>query len=240
MDFVKKSDLIDLITLAKVMATHHDMTPAEACHAIKYELQAYSSKVVLHDKSTDPLATSIPPWEQKEIADEIIDLEWWLYPEREKRFVGYWDIDDLSSGHSANQIAISIDDIEERFHIDRATLKHLVANLNAPQTNQPAPSAEHSAPDTAHHSHDLNTLIRAANKFWRNADPHDKDTHPINATIEDWLCQQGFSKICAKQGAVIIRPQWAAQGRPASKSSSAGTGTQCCTQWAAQGRPASK
>jgi hypothetical protein len=49
-------------------------------------------------------------------------------------------------------------------------------------------------------------------KFWANADPLEKDTHPKNQEVTDWLIKQGFSGISAKQGATLIRPEWAAKG----------------------------
>jgi hypothetical protein len=66
-----------------------------------------------------------------------------------------------------------------------------------------------------HISENLATLSKAAHKFWANADKDDKDTHPKQEVVKTWLLSQGFSDISATQGAVIIRPEWAAKsGRP--------------------------
>ena len=62
-------------------------------------------------------------------------------------------------------------------------------------------------------SEDLALLNEAASTFWLNADPADRDTHPINEKVIEWLKSKGFSDASAKQGATIIRPKWAAKGR---------------------------
>ena len=62
-------------------------------------------------------------------------------------------------------------------------------------------------------SDQLKILNEAGQKFWGNADPEQKDTQPINDTVIKWLIDKGFSKISAQQGASIVRPAWAAQGR---------------------------
>lgn len=66
-------------------------------------------------------------------------------------------------------------------------------------------------------SPDLKVLVQAAGRFWENADPDDKGTHPTNKTVEDWLKQQGIEGEKAKYGASIIRPEWAAKGRRSDK-----------------------
>ncbi|MGZ5016952.1 MAG: hypothetical protein ACXV8U_14325 [Methylobacter sp.] len=67
--------------------------------------------------------------------------------------------------------------------------------------------------DSEYLSVDLKLLYRAALEFWSTAEPDNKSTHPTNKEVENWLKQQGFSDINAKQGAVIIRPKWGAKGR---------------------------
>ncbi|MEI6065981.1 MAG: hypothetical protein WCP96_01470 [Methylococcaceae bacterium] len=62
-------------------------------------------------------------------------------------------------------------------------------------------------------STDLLTLIEAAEKFWSNADPKERDTHAVSKDVSEWLLEKGFSAISAQQGAAIIRPEWAAKGR---------------------------
>ena len=63
-----------------------------------------------------------------------------------------------------------------------------------------------------HFSTNLTLLIEASNKFWKNADPDDKETHSKNEIVITWLIKKGFSKVSAQQGATIIRPKWAAKG----------------------------
>ncbi len=63
----------------------------------------------------------------------------------------------------------------------------------------------------------LALLNKAAFEFWSSADPDEKTTHPTNEQVMSWLKKQGFSDINAKQGAVIIRPEWAANGRRPTK-----------------------
>lgn len=58
----------------------------------------------------------------------------------------------------------------------------------------------------------LQILNQASEKFWGNADPNEKDTHTKNEIVITWLIKKGFSKVSAKQGATIIRPEWAAKG----------------------------
>lgn len=62
-------------------------------------------------------------------------------------------------------------------------------------------------------SDQLKILNEASKKWWSNADPEEKDTHPKNEIVTNWLKDQGFSKISATQGASIIRPDWATKGR---------------------------
>lgn len=62
-------------------------------------------------------------------------------------------------------------------------------------------------------SNALLLLNKASEKFWSNADPDQKDTHPKSETVINWLIGESFSNINARQGATIIRPSWAAKGK---------------------------
>jgi hypothetical protein len=62
-------------------------------------------------------------------------------------------------------------------------------------------------------SENLLILNEASKKFWGNADPKEKDTHPKKNVIENYLINKKFSNIAAQQGASIIRPSWAVSGR---------------------------
>ena len=63
-----------------------------------------------------------------------------------------------------------------------------------------------------HISDDLILLLKASDKFWKNAIPEEKDTRTKNETVMNWLREKGCSKVTAMQGATIIRPTWAAKG----------------------------
>jgi len=68
-----------------------------------------------------------------------------------------------------------------------------------------------------HHSDWLMLTIQASNKFWSNADPHDSSTHPKNKDVQNWLESKGITETLANKAATLIRPKWAAKGRPADK-----------------------
>jgi hypothetical protein len=64
-------------------------------------------------------------------------------------------------------------------------------------------------------SKDLAILNRAAIEIWGSVDPTDKETHPERETVIKWLkLNKISSEASAKQGATIIRPDWANRGRP--------------------------
>lgn len=64
-----------------------------------------------------------------------------------------------------------------------------------------------------HYSDKLAILNQAADRFWKNAKRLDRETHPLNAEIEGWLVERGFSSSLAKSAATIVRPDWAPVGR---------------------------
>lgn len=64
-----------------------------------------------------------------------------------------------------------------------------------------------------HVSKKLERLNIAADRFWRNADRDDRETHPTNAAVAAWLMKHGFSAVLADKAATIIRPEWAKTGR---------------------------
>ena len=66
---------------------------------------------------------------------------------------------------------------------------------------------------TTHRPDKLTFLLQAFDKFWANADPEDKTTHPDGDAIQEWLKEKGFGKTLAEKAATIIRPSWAAIGR---------------------------
>jgi hypothetical protein len=54
----------------------------------------------------------------------------------------------------------------------------------------------------------LEALILAWRKNWKNADRHDRSTHPKKDTVKSWLIEQGLSDRTADAGATIITPDW--------------------------------
>ncbi len=67
--------------------------------------------------------------------------------------------------------------------------------------------------DRAHVSEKLAFLNQAAQRFWANANPNDRSTHPTNSDVVEWLVQHGYTQTLAEKAATIIRPDWAPTGR---------------------------
>jgi hypothetical protein len=55
---------------------------------------------------------------------------------------------------------------------------------------------------------DLDALVTAWRKWWKNADRHDRSTHPKKPAVKNWLIEQGLSDKTADAGATIITPDW--------------------------------
>jgi hypothetical protein len=55
---------------------------------------------------------------------------------------------------------------------------------------------------------DLDALVIAWRKWWKNANRHDRSTHPKKDTVKSWLIEQGLSDRTADAGATIITPDW--------------------------------
>lgn len=75
-----------------------------------------------------------------------------------------------------------------------------------------APSGLGSATES-YMSDKLMLLIQAARRFWENALPEDRGTHPINEKVAEWLVEHGLHASLAQRAATIIRPKWAGTGR---------------------------
>lgn len=54
----------------------------------------------------------------------------------------------------------------------------------------------------------LDALITAWRKHWKNADRNDSSTHSKKPDVKKWLMNQGFSDKTADAGATIITPDW--------------------------------
>lgn len=71
--------------------------------------------------------------------------------------------------------------------------------------------------NTTNRSNELSYLNQASDKFWANADPDDRTTHPNNDVVAAWLESKGISPTKAGMAASIIRPEWAGTGRKPEK-----------------------
>ena len=71
--------------------------------------------------------------------------------------------------------------------------------------------------DRAYISDQLAILNQAAQRYWANADPKDRSTHPDKKEVVLWLQKHGYSPTLAVSGATILRPAWAGVGRPPEK-----------------------
>ncbi|WP_091332647.1 hypothetical protein [Allochromatium warmingii] len=89
--------------------------------------------------------------------------------------------------------------------------------LPDPATNllalSPAETTPHGKSGAGYISKKLAALNQAATRFWANADPSDKSTHPDNNEVSNWLIKRGYSETLAQKGASIVRPDWASVGR---------------------------
>jgi hypothetical protein len=165
------------------------------------------------------------------------NLEFWDTLKNEKNYQVH--IDNVARAHylkgdktfdwynwfSDNVIQLTIPD-EIKADIEQSIVVNIQDNIKANNEQVLTPSSKYEArdidfqawiaetnPDLNSISKDLATLNNTAHKFWANADKDDKDTHPKQQDVISWLKSQGFSDISAKQGATIIRPKWAADGR---------------------------
>lgn len=78
---------------------------------------------------------------------------------------------------------------------------------------EPDTSEKMDSTDRSYYSERLAILNQAATKFWKNADRKDRDTHPDNETVTQWLVSKGYSGSLASKAATIIRPEWVPTGR---------------------------
>jgi hypothetical protein len=211
-DVVTRGDLIDIVSLSKAVAKYRNMTNGEACNWVTTKLNEVEA-LAFYDISGYTLPERISEKKSKYAACECFNQNWWKNPEKEDLAVPGFN------GISAKEIAITKSDAEKycfipssAFDEDRnrpfiapqevasnVSLKIITDTIDTEQQNPI--------------SKDLAILNEASSMFWLNADPEEKDTHPINEKVSDWLKSQGFSDISARQGAVIIRPEWAAKGR---------------------------
>lgn len=77
-----------------------------------------------------------------------------------------------------------------------------------------------SPPERGHanESDELRLAILASSKWWKNVDRDDKTTHPKKPHVAEWLREShGAEPAAAERIATLVRPAWAAKGRPSDK-----------------------
>jgi hypothetical protein len=87
--------------------------------------------------------------------------------------------------------------------IRRDELQRFANSLNEAQENIGTDSEKQEYPPN------LDALILAWRKFWKNADRTDRTACPKKEDVKAWLIDQGLSAKCADAGATTIKPQWA-------------------------------
>jgi hypothetical protein len=211
-DVVTRADLVDLVSLSKVIAKYRNMTNGEACDWVTTKINPVEA---FYDISGFTLPKQLTESKANHAACDCFNQNWWRRPEDEDApILGY-------DGLSAKEIAISKADAEKYCFISKSELEELLPEKQLLYTdNTPVIDEIHQtkngvlkAEKLSHLSEDLIILNEAASVFWLNADPDERDTHPTNEKVADWLKSKGYSAISATQGAVIIRPKWAAKGR---------------------------
>lgn len=107
---------------------------------------------------------------------------------------------------------------EEDLRVNKGVLFIKTVDLENMKKQQSTPPIEavgnnpkHMGKD--HISEKLSLLNQAAVKFWANADPNDRETHPTNIKVAAWLHERGLHESTADNAASLIRPQWAPKGR---------------------------
>lgn len=63
----------------------------------------------------------------------------------------------------------------------------------------------------------LNLLACAYKEFWAKKDPNQRETHPKNPEVSEWLVKNNIEKDISNSQAIaltsFIRPKWAGTGR---------------------------
>ena len=93
--------------------------------------------------------------------------------------------------------------------ITRADLDLLLAdNADAPAGGKPKHRfiSDEQLPD------ELDILIAAWRRFWKNSSQRDKSSWPMKTHVESWLKDNGLSGKNADAGATMISPDWARKG----------------------------
>ena len=197
------ADVYDDKALSKVIAYRHTMSERKACEWV-VEV-SIKKRALIYNLYGRPVAYAFNMG--TDLLAELLNYDWQTYSENDSVAIS-------QNGESITGIAITKTDAKKFFFPGDAfeeTPKGTHSLWIDPQEDisETQKKAEQQNPI----SKDLAKLNEASSLFWLNADPSDRDTHPTNDNVSDWLKSQGFSEISAKQGASIIRPEWAAKGR---------------------------
>ncbi len=80
-------------------------------------------------------------------------------------------------------------------------------------STEPPPERGH-----ANESDELRWAILASSRWWKPVDRDDKTTHPKKTEVAKWLTETfGADGTAADRIATLVRPDWAAKGRPSDK-----------------------
>jgi hypothetical protein len=208
---VTRADLIDLVSLSKAVAKHRNMTNGEACDWVTTKISPVEA---FYNISGFTLPEQLTESKANHAACDCFNQNWWREPEKEDTPIpGY-------NGISAKEIAISKADAEKFCLISSSALDEAPKGphrLFIDSEDVASETIQETETIDAKHQNSISkklaTLNQAFSKFWLNADPNERETHPTNGEVSGWLKLQGCSGASAKQGAVIIRPEWAAKGR---------------------------
>lgn len=110
-----------------------------------------------------------------------------------------------SKGWSLSQTALkedgftNADKLPENSHLvfNRKELQRFISQLGNEEDT-----------DRQDYPTNLDALVTAWRKWWKNADHHDRSTHPKKDNVKSWLTEQGLSDRTADAGATIITPDW--------------------------------
>lgn len=220
------STLVPITKVVIAIAEFLHCNPYEAVHALCYAANAWDfagdGEPVIFDSSGGGFALRLYPRTgspaDNQQFEEFISLhcmtkDWSAYapPESDLPF-SRWRAHsfDRQTAVKMARLALVASGVE-RFTVELNDQLPPMLLIGSP----PAIKQEDRQPpkDRFGHSDQLQFLIQASEKFWSNADPGDRTTHPENSDVVAWLVPKGFSQSLAEGGATIIRPKWAATGR---------------------------
>ncbi len=90
---------------------------------------------------------------------------------------------------------------QEPIVIRRDELQRFADSLNKLATRNTDSDRQEYPPD-------LDILVTAWKKWWKNVDRRDRSSYPAKVTVKNWLMEQGLSDKTADAGATIITPEW--------------------------------